>query len=91
MLAINLGSRGLDFAVQRWRESGVRVKDDRNSREAGRDLLEQLEPFSHQRRVHGGEPGDVAAGSREALNETQAHGIDHEDENDRYRPRQAPG
>src|SRR6266446_830512 len=54
---------GLDRALEQWR-GGVRVEDDGDPRNAWRDLLEQLEPFSHDRRVVGTEPREVAAGSR---------------------------
>ena len=79
---------GLDRAVEQWGvRRGVRVEDDGDPRDTWRDLLEQLEPFSHHRRVNGAEPGDVAAGPREALNKAQPDGIAHEYENDRYRAR----
>ena len=82
---------GLDRAVEQWGvRRGVRVEDDGDPRDTRRDLLEQLEPFSHQRRVVGAEPRDVAAGSREALNKAQPDGIGHEYENDRYRARLLP-
>jgi len=63
---------------------GLRVKDHGDPRDARRDLLEQLKPFSHHRRVIGAESRDVAAGPREALNKPQPDRIDHEYENDRY-------
>jgi hypothetical protein len=54
------------------------------------DLFEQLDPFSHHRRVVGAEPRNVAARSREALNKAQPDGIRDEHENDRYRARLLP-
>src|SRR6266851_10225824 len=82
---------GLDRTVVQWGERrGVRVEDDRDPRDTRRGLLEQLEPFPRQLRVVGAEPGDVAAGSREALNKAQLNGIDHVYENDRYRARLLP-
>src|SRR5438874_8316140 len=66
---------------------GVRVEDDADPREMRCDLLEQLQPFSHQCWVSGAEPGDVAAGVRETLNKALAYGIVHKWENDRYRAR----
>src|SRR5215831_8505341 len=77
------GPGDLDLAVERGGESGVRVEDDGDPRDARRGLPEQLEPFSYDRRVVGAEPRDVAAGSREALNEALPDGIRHDDEHDR--------
>src|SRR6266545_4547182 len=42
------------------------VPDDRNAREPGNGLLEQLQAFGSCLTHHDGEPGDVAAWSREA-------------------------
>ena len=80
--------RGSSFdrtVVQRGERRGIGVEDDGDP--GGRDLLEQLEPFSHQLRVVGAESRDVAAGSREAFNKAQPGRICHENENDRYRAR----
>src|SRR5438874_2349978 len=68
-----------------WPGGGVRVEDDGNPRDSRRDLLEQLQPFFENRRIVGAEPGDVAAGSREVLNNAQSNRIGHQNENDRYR------
>ena len=69
---------GFDLAVEQWGERrGVRVEDDGDPRDTRRDLFEQLQPFSHQRRVIGAEPRDVAAGPREALNKALPDGIAH--------------
>src|SRR5438874_100589 len=64
---------------------GVRVEDDGNPRDGWRDLLEQLQPFLENRRIEGAEPGDIAAGSREALHNAQSNRIGHQYEDDRYR------
>src|SRR5207245_2596978 len=63
----------------------VRVEDDGDPRDTRPDLLEQLQPFSHQRWVISAEPRDVAAWPREALNKALADGIAHAREDDRYR------
>src|SRR5215831_15122818 len=63
------GPGDLDLAVERGGESGVRVEDDGDPRDARRGLPEQLEPFSYDRCIVGAEPRDVAAWSRQALHE----------------------
>src|SRR5207302_9551084 len=63
----------------------LRVEDDGYPRDGWRDFLEQLQPFFENRRIVGAEPGDVAAWSREVLNNAQSNRIGHQDENDRYR------
>src|SRR5215831_16762780 len=64
---------GLDLMVEQWgEERGVWVEDDGDAGEAGRYLLQQLQPLSHQRRVIGAESRNVAAGPRETLNKTLA-------------------
>src|SRR6516225_3331703 len=74
---------GLDRAAEECdRRRSIRVENDGDPGDTRRDLLEQFEPFSHQRRVKGAEPGDVAAGSREALNKALSDGIGHPYEND---------
>ena len=50
-----------------------------------RDLLEQLKPFSHDRRIEGAEPGDVAAGPGEALYKPEPDRVDYKHKDDRYR------
>src|SRR3974377_372478 len=56
----------------------VRVEDNGYPRDAGRDVLQQLEPFPDDRGTDAAEPGDVSAGPREALNHAQPDGILHE-------------
>jgi hypothetical protein len=74
--------------VEQWREKrGVRVEDDGDARDTRRDLLEQLQPFSHQSWVIGAEPRDVAAGPCKTVNKTLADGIAYTCEDDRYRVR----
>jgi hypothetical protein len=51
---------------------------------AGGNLLEQLQPFSTCGELEQREAGDVAAGAREAGNETCAHRIGALNEYDRY-------
>ena len=57
----------------------------RRARHAGRDLLEQLQPFRAQAVFELGEAGDVAAWPRDALDETGADRIDGLREHDRHR------
>jgi len=78
------GRGGLELAVQQWGESSVRVKENSDARDPRGDLFEQLKPFSYDRRVVGGEPCNVAAGSCEALNQAQSDRIGHDYENNRY-------
>src|SRR6516164_8049431 len=66
---------GLDRTVEQWSvRRGVRVEDDGDPRDTRGDLLEQLKPFPHHRRVKGDKSRDVAAGPREALNKAQLDG-----------------
>jgi hypothetical protein len=60
--------RGLDCDIERRSDRSVWVEDDSNPFASGRDLLEQLQP---DRRIADAEPGDIAAGSREALNQAE--------------------
>ena len=56
----------------------LRVEHRGDAGDAGRHLLEQLDPFAAQRRLDIDEAGDVAARTRQALNETAADRIgDH--------------
>src|SRR6516164_11096699 len=56
---------GLNLPDEQWgARRGVRVEDDGDPRDTRCYLLEQLQPFSHHRRVIAAEPGDVAAGPR---------------------------
>src|SRR6516225_2113717 len=82
---------GLDRAAEECdRRRSIRVENDGDPGDTRRDLLQQFEPFSHQRRVKGAEPGDIAAGSREALNKALSDGIGHPYENDWYCARLLP-
>src|SRR5215472_14259224 len=75
-----------DRGVEHWGGSpGVRVEDDGHPSNARCDLLQQLQPLPHDRRIPGAEPGKVAARSRDALNKALPDGIDHKYKNDRYR------
>jgi hypothetical protein len=58
---------GFDPAVKKCVGRGIRVEHSNDPRQARRDLLEQLQPFSQQGCFKGAEPRDVAAGSGEAL------------------------
>ena len=67
-------------------DPGGRSRDpkDGHPRHAGRDLLEQLKPFSGHAVFERDEPGDVAARPREALDEAGADRIGDDREHDRH-------
>src|SRR4051794_17873088 len=67
--------------------SRLRVEDDRNPLDAGRNFLKRLEPLPHHGWFEVGEPGDVAPRPRDARNKAAAHGIGHTRKHDRDRRR----
>src|SRR3984893_10193175 len=67
------------------------VEDYRDPRYTWCDILQQLEPLPHQRRVQRAETGDVAARPSESLNQAQPDGIGHEYENDYHQPEDRQG
>src|SRR6516164_8675014 len=77
-----------DRAVEKFGvRLSVRVEDNGYPRDTGRDVLQQLEPFTDDRGTDAAKPCDVAAGPGEALNHAQPDGILHEHKHDRYRVR----
>src|SRR5262249_21350790 len=58
---------------------------DRRPRHAGRDLFEQLKPLSAEAVLEPAESGDVAARTRQALDESRADRIDNTHEYNRHR------
>jgi hypothetical protein len=63
----------------------VRIEDKRDSSDAGRDLLEKLEPFSAHADFEIRESGHVAAWSCQIRHYAAGDWIKHEREYDRYR------
>ena len=64
-----------------WRRVGV--EHDGNAREAGRDFLEQIEPFATDRELGPAETGEVAARLRHGRNEALCDWIGDQHEYDR--------
>src|SRR6516164_4110413 len=64
---------------------GVGIEHNRYTREAGRNLLEQIEPFAANRELGPAETGEVAAGLGQACNEALRDWIRDPHENDRDR------
>src|SRR5262245_26803926 len=62
----------------------VGIAKDRDALHAGRDLLQQLQPFSADAIFEKHEPGGVAARPRQALDETAGDWIGNDREHDRY-------
>jgi hypothetical protein len=60
------------------------VEDDGNAREAGRCLLEEIQPFAGDGRLEGRKAGDVATRVCQVRNETLSDWIGHLHEDDRY-------
>ena len=76
---------GLDRTHEEFRlRRCVGVEDDRDPREAGHNLLEQVNPFSADRELVHAEAREVAARFRHAPNEALRNGIGdlHEDDRD---------
>src|SRR5215204_2206561 len=75
---------GLDRAQEERTSSDrdLRIVQHPNAPDAGRDLLQKLEPFAAHRRLDIGEAGDAAAGPRQARREFLADRIGHGDEHD---------
>ena len=63
-----------------------RITDQRHARRLRRNLFEQLQPFRAHAEFKRQEPGDVAAGPSQALDEAGADGIGEAYEYDRHRP-----
>ena len=61
------------------------VPKDRCSLHAGRDLFEQLEPFSAEAVLEWGKSSGVAARTCQALDEPSANRVDDTHEHNRYR------
>jgi hypothetical protein len=62
-----------------------RIPNDCHSSHAGRDLLEQPQPFSADAELVIGKAGRIRPRPRQALNPATADGIDRRHEHDRYR------
>src|SRR5262245_23620010 len=61
-------SRGLDRAEQADSGGICRIPNDRRARHVGRDLLEQIQPFTAKAVFERSKTGGVAAWPREAIN-----------------------
>jgi hypothetical protein len=66
------------------------MKEDGGMINAGRELLERLEPLAAHLRLEIGETRDIAAGPRQACYKAAANGIGNIHENDRRMARQWP-
>ena len=62
----------------------VRIEHEGDPSQAGRDLLEHCQPFGPHGGFERGEPGDVAARTRQACYETLTDRIDHLHEHGRH-------
>ena len=60
------------------------IPKDRRPRHAGRDLFEQLQPFAAEAVFEQAESGDVAARTRQVLDESRADRIDNTHEYNRH-------
>jgi hypothetical protein len=70
------GSSVLELAHVGCRHHGIgRVLDESHARDAGSDLLEQLQPFHRDHWLIVREAGDIAAGPRQAGDKTESHRI----------------
>jgi hypothetical protein len=60
-----------------------RIEEHREDSELGRQLAQEFQPFGIQSKGQPADPGDVTAGSIEAGDETELHGIGAAREDDR--------
>ena len=83
---LNAERRSRDFdrlqvVVDVWRRLGI--EQQRRPLGLWRDLFQQFQPFAADRRFDVYKAGDVAAGSRQALNKTASDRVGHQHKNDR--------
>src|SRR5216684_4954388 len=65
----------LDFVPTEYGDWVLWIPKHGHGGELRNNFLEQVQPFSSQLRIHLGQPGDVAAGPRQALNDPSCHRV----------------
>src|ERR1700674_2580288 len=81
-----LPCRKLDFLPTEYGDWILRIPKHGHGGELRNNFLEQLQPLSNQLRVHLGQPGDVAARARQALNNPGCHRVTRSHHHDRDFP-----
>ena len=81
-----LPCRELEFFPIECRACALWIPEHSHAGELGNHFLEQLQPFSSQLRAHLGQPRDVAAGPRQALNQPTRNRVTRSRHNDRDSP-----
>src|SRR6478672_897774 len=72
---------GLHIDLRIW--GRLRIEHHGDPRYAGRDLLKQIQPLAADRRLEIDEAGDVATGTRQALDQASADRIRYSRKHDR--------
>ena len=80
--AVGAGGGFERLLVKRHIGRGRRVEHQRGAGDPWPDLLEYLNPLAAQRRLDVDEPGDVAAGTRQAFDESAPDRIGNDEEHD---------
>ncbi len=81
-----LPCRELNFFPIEYRTWVLWIPEHRHTRELGNHFPEQIQPFSSQLRTHLGQPCNVAAGPRQALNQPTGNRVIVTRHNDRDCP-----
>ena len=82
-------ARGLSVSPRSRARRVVEIDDARHAPHFGRQRLEQLEPLRRQLAARAREPGDVAAGPRQARDQAASDRVGHRRRHDRDRRRRS--